>query len=208
MTGCAVRRGLEDRGCGEPWSGRDSRGWWCRREDQVPAPPVERYLVVEGTQQDALLEAGGAAVRPVPDVVDLASGRWLVAAASPSAPPVPREPTSSRDSRPASRTPGETTCAACGRMRVSAETPCECVHKALPRKRRRRGGQEHGVSGVPGRGMSGSAYEATHRVIPNVSWSVGYIGYCISTRSPHDLHMARFPSWVNRISVVCGCFGG
>jgi hypothetical protein len=39
-------------------------------------------------------------------------------------------------------------CAACGQMRVSAETACGIVYKALPRKRRRRGGQEHEVSGL------------------------------------------------------------
>ena len=49
--------------------------------------------------------------------------------------------------------------AACGQLRVSAETPCESVHKALPRKRRRRGGQEDEVSRLyPVRGMTGCSY--------------------------------------------------
>src|SRR5580693_9276282 len=41
-------------------------------QDQGPAPPVDHDLVVEETQQDAACDTGGAAVRLVPDVVDLA----------------------------------------------------------------------------------------------------------------------------------------
>jgi hypothetical protein len=40
-------------------------------------------------------------------------------------------------------------CTVCGRMRVSAETTCESVHKALPRKRRRLGGQDYDDRGQP-----------------------------------------------------------
>ena len=54
-------------------------------QDQGPAPPVDDDLMVEETQQDAVFGAGLAAVGLVPDVVDLACGGGLVAAAGPPA---------------------------------------------------------------------------------------------------------------------------
>src|SRR3984885_15584964 len=54
-------------------------------QDQGPAPPVDHDLVVEKTQQDALPGAGVAAVGFVLDVVHLARGGGLVAAAGPAA---------------------------------------------------------------------------------------------------------------------------
>ena len=50
-------------------------------QDQRPTPPVDHDLVMVRTQQDARGEAGGAAVRFVLDVVDLAGLGGLVAAA-------------------------------------------------------------------------------------------------------------------------------
>src|ERR1700722_1765885 len=58
-------------------------------QDQGPAPPVDHDLVVEKTQQDALPGAGVAAVGFVLDVVHLARGGGLGAAAGPPAVLVP-----------------------------------------------------------------------------------------------------------------------
>src|SRR6202041_4147698 len=58
-------------------------------QDQGPAPPVDHDLVVEKTQQDALPGAGVAAVGFVLDVVHLARGGGLGAAAGPAAVLVP-----------------------------------------------------------------------------------------------------------------------
>src|SRR3984957_1471063 len=54
-------------------------------QDQGPAPPVDHDLVVVAAEQDAVLEAGVAAVGFVRDVVHLARGSGLVAAAGPPA---------------------------------------------------------------------------------------------------------------------------
>src|SRR6202007_2654238 len=59
-----------------------------RVQGQCPAPPVDDHLVMEKTQEYAVLDAGGAAVGLVPDVVDLARGGGLGAAAGPPALPV------------------------------------------------------------------------------------------------------------------------
>ena len=60
-------------------------------QDEGPAEPVDAHLVVVGAQQDQVFEPGGAAVRAVDDVVHLAAGRRLVAAARPYAVPVPQD---------------------------------------------------------------------------------------------------------------------
>src|SRR5580658_6264705 len=54
-------------------------------QDEGPAPAVDGDLVVEEAEQDAVCDAGGAAVGLVPDVVDLAGGGGLGAAAGPPA---------------------------------------------------------------------------------------------------------------------------
>src|SRR5579859_2017574 len=54
-------------------------------QDQGPAPAVDHDLVVIAAEQDAVFEAGVAAVGFVLDVVDLARGGGLVAAARPAA---------------------------------------------------------------------------------------------------------------------------
>jgi hypothetical protein len=59
-------------------------------QHQGPAPAVNHHLVVEGAQQHAVGQAGRPAVSQVPDVVDLAGGRGLGAAAGPAAAPVPQ----------------------------------------------------------------------------------------------------------------------
>ena len=64
-------------------------------QDQGPAEPVDTDLVVVMTQQDQVAQAGRAAVGAVGDVVDLAAGGGLVAAAGPRAVPV------AQDDRPA-----------------------------------------------------------------------------------------------------------
>src|SRR5258706_12515641 len=65
------------------------RGGAVGVQDQGPAPPVDHDLVVEETQQDAVLGAGLAAVLLVLGVVHLAGAGGLVAAAGPLAVPVP-----------------------------------------------------------------------------------------------------------------------
>ena len=50
-------------------------------QDEGPAPPVDHDLVVEEAEQQAVFGAGLAAVGLVPDVVDFARRRGLVAAA-------------------------------------------------------------------------------------------------------------------------------
>jgi hypothetical protein len=62
-----------------------------RVQHQGPAPAVNRHLMVEAAQQHAVFEAGGAAVGLVLDVVDLAGGGGLVAAAGPAAVPVAQD---------------------------------------------------------------------------------------------------------------------
>src|ERR1700757_1147617 len=54
-------------------------------QDQLPAPAVDDDLVMKKAEQNAGLDAGGAAVLLVADVVDLASGGGLGAAAGPPA---------------------------------------------------------------------------------------------------------------------------
>ena len=61
------------------------RGGAVGVEDQGPALAVNHHLVVIETQKDALFGAGLAAVGLVPDVVDFARRRRLVAAAGPPA---------------------------------------------------------------------------------------------------------------------------
>jgi hypothetical protein len=56
-----------------------------RVQDQLPAPAVDDHLVMEKTKKNAVLDAGGAAVGLVPDVVDLAGAGGLGAAAGPPA---------------------------------------------------------------------------------------------------------------------------
>jgi hypothetical protein len=48
-------------------------------ELEVPAVLVDQ-VVVSSAERDEVVELGGAAVWPVPDVVGLAPGRWPVAA--------------------------------------------------------------------------------------------------------------------------------
>jgi hypothetical protein len=60
-------------------------GGAVRVEGECPAPAVDGDLVVEEAQQDAVADAGGSAVGLVPDVVDLAGGGGLGAAAGPPA---------------------------------------------------------------------------------------------------------------------------
>ena len=61
------------------------RGGAVGVEDQGPALAVDDNLVVIETQEDEVFGAGLAAVGLVPDVVDLARRRGLVAAAGPPA---------------------------------------------------------------------------------------------------------------------------
>src|ERR1035437_6832594 len=58
--------------------------------DQGPAHPVDHDVMVIPAQQDAVLQAGDAAVALVPEVVDLAGCGGLVAAACPLAELVPQ----------------------------------------------------------------------------------------------------------------------
>src|SRR6516162_9201255 len=60
-------------------------------EDELPAEAVDADLVVIVAQQDEVSQAGLTAFGPGDDVVDLAGGRGLVAAAGPSAVPVPED---------------------------------------------------------------------------------------------------------------------
>src|SRR5258705_4568210 len=62
-----------------------------RVDDQRPAPAVDDDLVVEGPEQDAVLDGGLAAVGLVPGVVDLAGAGGLGAAGGPLAVPVPQQ---------------------------------------------------------------------------------------------------------------------
>jgi hypothetical protein len=52
-------------------------------QDDGPAPLVDDDLVVEEAGQGAVVDAGRAAVGPVPEVADLTGAGWLVAAAQP-----------------------------------------------------------------------------------------------------------------------------
>jgi hypothetical protein len=61
-----------------------------RVQDQSPAPAVNHHLVMIKAKQDAVFDAGGAAVGLVADVVDLAGAGRLGAAAGPPAVPVPQ----------------------------------------------------------------------------------------------------------------------
>ena len=72
-------------------AGVPGRGGPVGVQHQCPAPPVNDHLVVEGAEQDAVAEAGVAAVGFVLDVVDLAGGGGLVAAAGPAAVPVAQD---------------------------------------------------------------------------------------------------------------------
>src|SRR5580658_9180551 len=54
-------------------------------QDELPAPAVDGDLVVEEAEEDAVCDAGGAAVGLVADVVDLAGGGGLGAAPGPPA---------------------------------------------------------------------------------------------------------------------------
>jgi len=60
-------------------------GGAVRVQHEGPAPPVDDDLMVEETEQDAVLDAGRAAVGLVLDVVDLAGGGGLGAPAGPPA---------------------------------------------------------------------------------------------------------------------------
>ena len=87
-----TRRGLGGRGCAEPWCGRGSRRWWCRRGKSTRVQP-HRWITTWWWNQESRTqsrEAGVAAVGLVLDVVDLAGGGGLVAAAGPPAPLVRR----------------------------------------------------------------------------------------------------------------------
>src|SRR5215470_20226498 len=59
-------------------------------QDDLPAPAVDAHVVVELAQQDAVADAGRAAVFLVPDVVHVAPGGGP-AAARPGAAPVPQQ---------------------------------------------------------------------------------------------------------------------
>src|SRR5579859_6737616 len=54
-------------------------------QDELPSPAVDDHLMMVKTEQNAVFDAGGAAVGLVPDVVDLAAGGGLGAAAGPPA---------------------------------------------------------------------------------------------------------------------------
>jgi hypothetical protein len=60
-------------------------GFAVGQEVDFPAPPVNTDVVMELTQQDAIADAGGSAVFLVPQVVHVALGGALVAAAGPGA---------------------------------------------------------------------------------------------------------------------------
>src|SRR6266536_3404128 len=60
-------------------------------QDHGPAPLVNNNLVMKEAKQGAVFDAGRAAVGPVPQVVDLAAGRGLVAAAGEPAVLVPQD---------------------------------------------------------------------------------------------------------------------
>src|SRR5205807_6355182 len=83
-------------GCGALWScpglvlvprGRGPVGV----QGQGPAPPMDRNLVVEKTQQDTILGAGLAAVLLVLDVVHVTRRRGLVAPGGPPALTIPQD---------------------------------------------------------------------------------------------------------------------
>src|SRR5579859_7420927 len=77
---------MEDLGAvGVPGGGRA-----VRVQDELPAPAVDDHLMMVETEQDAVFDAGGAAVGLVPDVVDLAAGGGLGAPAGPPAVLVPQ----------------------------------------------------------------------------------------------------------------------
>src|SRR5579863_6643617 len=59
-------------------------------QDELPAPAVDDHLMMVETEQNAVFDAGGAAVGLVPDVVDLAAGGGLGAPAGPPAVLVPQ----------------------------------------------------------------------------------------------------------------------
>src|SRR5689334_9045308 len=67
------------------------RGRPVRVDDQGPAPPVDRDLVMEPAQKYAVLDGRGAAVGLVPGVVDLARLGGLVAPAGPLAVLIPQQ---------------------------------------------------------------------------------------------------------------------
>jgi hypothetical protein len=86
----ATRAGPGVRGCGAPWSCPGLVLVPRRRrpvgvQDQGPAPPVNRDLVMEPAQQHAVLDGRGAAVGLVPGVVHLARLGGLVAPPGPLA---------------------------------------------------------------------------------------------------------------------------
>src|SRR6185369_4734432 len=73
-AGPLTRRGPGGRGCAGPWSCSGfvllpRGGGAVGVDDQGPAPAVDDDLVVEGAQQHAVLDGGGAAVGLVPGVV-------------------------------------------------------------------------------------------------------------------------------------------
>src|SRR5689334_24591583 len=67
------------------------RGRPVRVDDQGPAPPVNRDLVMEPAQKYAVLDAGRAAVSLVPGVVHLARLGGLVAPPGPLAVLIPQQ---------------------------------------------------------------------------------------------------------------------
>jgi hypothetical protein len=80
--GCYPARAGGRCGCGGSWCGRGSMRWWSRLGSAPgSSPAVDHNLVVVAAQQDALAEAGRAAVSLVPDVVHFAGRGGLVAAA-------------------------------------------------------------------------------------------------------------------------------
>src|SRR6516164_3183576 len=76
--GLAWRRAVAVQGAGAVGAG--GGGGAVGVEPQVPAPPVDRDLVVEGAQGDQVGQRGGAAAGPGDQVVDVAGGGGLVAA--------------------------------------------------------------------------------------------------------------------------------
>src|SRR5258708_20891020 len=53
-------------------------------EDEFPAPPMDGHQMMEGTQQAAVIDAGGAAFGPRDHMMDVAAGGPLVAAGEPA----------------------------------------------------------------------------------------------------------------------------
>src|SRR5258708_15258619 len=53
-------------------------------EDEFPAPPMDGHQMMEGTQQAAVIDAGGAAFGPGDHMMDVAAGGPLVAAGEPA----------------------------------------------------------------------------------------------------------------------------